>query len=125
MQEDTYYGDGLNLYEYCRNNPVFYRDPSGHAVVLICPQMQNLYGNSNGKQQTPDQKALLDLAREAEKLAKRGNPISYDDAKILDSWAKEYNVPQHHPATPGSGAHFPGGNYADHTHIYNIHVPYN
>ena len=29
-QEDTYRGDGLNLYAYCRNNPVFYVDPSGH-----------------------------------------------------------------------------------------------
>jgi len=24
-QEDTYRGDGLNLYAYCRNNPVYYR----------------------------------------------------------------------------------------------------
>ena len=29
-QEDTYRGDGLNLYAYCANNPVFYVDPSGH-----------------------------------------------------------------------------------------------
>ena len=29
-QEDTYYGDGLNLYAYCHNNPVMYVDPSGH-----------------------------------------------------------------------------------------------
>ena len=28
-QEDTYRGDGLNLYVYCANNPVFYEDPSG------------------------------------------------------------------------------------------------
>ncbi len=34
-QEDTYRGDGLNLYAYCRNNPVFYIDPSGHYV---CPK---------------------------------------------------------------------------------------
>lgn len=31
IQEDTYYGDGLNLYAYCHNNPVGYVDPSGHA----------------------------------------------------------------------------------------------
>lgn len=29
-QEDTYRGDGLNLYVYCRNNPAYYADPSGH-----------------------------------------------------------------------------------------------
>ncbi|WP_140401265.1 RHS repeat domain-containing protein, partial [Anaeromassilibacillus sp. An200] len=28
-QEDTYRGDGLNLYAYCANNPVFYVDLSG------------------------------------------------------------------------------------------------
>ena len=33
--EDTYYGDGLNLYAYCHNNPVGYVDPSGHEG-LIC-----------------------------------------------------------------------------------------
>ena len=34
--------------------------------------------------------------------------VSYEEAKILDEWAKEYNVPQHHPAEVGSGQHFPG-----------------
>ena len=29
-QEDTYNVDGLNLYVYCRNNPVSYVDPSGN-----------------------------------------------------------------------------------------------
>ena len=33
-QEDTYRGDGLNLYAYCQNNPVFYTDPSGN----VCPE---------------------------------------------------------------------------------------
>ena len=79
---------------------------------------------STSKRQTPDQSALHKLAKEAEKNAKNGNPISYEEAKILDEWAKEYNVPQHHPAEVGSGQHFPGGNHMDHTHIYNIHVPY-
>ena len=31
MQEDTYRGDGLNLYAYCANNPVMYYDPSGYG----------------------------------------------------------------------------------------------
>lgn len=33
MQEDTYQGDGLNLYAYCANNPVMYYDPSGNEGV--------------------------------------------------------------------------------------------
>ncbi|MBD5465853.1 MAG: RHS repeat-associated core domain-containing protein, partial [Lachnospiraceae bacterium] len=39
-QEDTYYGDGLNLYAYCANNPVGYEDPSGHQV---CPVQKAVY----------------------------------------------------------------------------------
>lgn len=34
-QEDTYLGDGLNLYAYCANNPVFYVDPSGHTATCL------------------------------------------------------------------------------------------
>ncbi|MBQ9140371.1 MAG: RHS repeat-associated core domain-containing protein [Lachnospiraceae bacterium] len=33
LQEDTYYGDGLNLYTYCHNNPVGYVDPSGNTCL--------------------------------------------------------------------------------------------
>ena len=36
LQEDTYRGDGLNLYAYCANNPVMYYDPSGY--IGICSQ---------------------------------------------------------------------------------------
>ena len=39
-QEDTYYGDGLNLYQYCQANPVGYGDPSGHNV---CPVLKSKY----------------------------------------------------------------------------------
>ena len=36
-QEDSYNVDGLNLYAYCRNNPVSYVDPSGN----ICEKAAN------------------------------------------------------------------------------------
>ena len=39
MQEDTYRGDGLNLYAYCANNPVRYVDPSGHW----CEKKEDIY----------------------------------------------------------------------------------
>ena len=35
-QEDTYRGDGLNLYTYCGNNPVTYWDPSGNVTKEEC-----------------------------------------------------------------------------------------
>lgn len=33
-QEDEYWGDGLNLYAYCANNPVVYYDPSGYSSEM-------------------------------------------------------------------------------------------
>ena len=35
LQEDTYRGDGLNLYAYCANNPVVYYDDGGNAKKKI------------------------------------------------------------------------------------------
>ncbi len=46
-QEDTYYGDGLNLYAYCGNNPVGYEDPSGHDG---CPVQKKVYSKDKNKQ---------------------------------------------------------------------------
>ena len=34
MQEDTYWGDGLNLYSYGGNNTAIYYDPSGYYEAL-------------------------------------------------------------------------------------------
>ena len=137
-QEDTCLGDGRNLYAYTHSNPLKYTDPSGHASYSCLDdeadpfdeRLNEIGGGSNANtsgnslRQTADQKALLDLAKGAANSAKNGNKISAAEATILDSWAVEYNVTQHHQSYAGSGEHFPGGNYSDHTHIYNVHVPY-
>ena len=58
-QEDTYYGDGLNLYQYCQANPVGYVDPSGHN---ICPTQLDLYKKYVDEGMSP--KAAYDRMRE-------------------------------------------------------------
>ena len=50
-QEDTYRGDGLNLYAYCANNPVYYVDPSGYNCDKKDALRQQVISSltSNGK----------------------------------------------------------------------------
>lgn len=50
LQEDTYRGDGLNLYAYCADNPVVYYDPSGQADTTITPVCGN--GSNNAPENT-------------------------------------------------------------------------
>ena len=57
-QEDTYRGDGLNLYAYCAGNPVYYVDPSGH---IICEKIANILIDKvkNNKATRNEQKKLV------------------------------------------------------------------
>ena len=53
LQEDVYQGDGLNLYAYCRNNPVVYYDPSGYG-------RREEYMGSTLKMNSPGGREVLD-----------------------------------------------------------------
>jgi RHS repeat-associated protein len=50
-QEDSYRGDGLNLYAYCQNNPVYYIDPTGNFCEAAADRISNLIdeGRIKGK----------------------------------------------------------------------------
>ena len=74
-QEDTYYGDGLNLYTYCQNNPVLYHDPTGHGTKENSPY-------SRKEQQYIDAGADPDTARLAAEC--------YPDAKSKQDLYNKY-----------------------------------
>ncbi len=58
-QEDTYRGDGLNLYAYCGNNPVTYYDPSGFKAKAICSdKYDELKAKKEAHEKDPTQPGL-------------------------------------------------------------------
>ena len=71
-QEDTYYEDGLNLYAYCRNNPVYYVDPSGNickkAAERICKLIDE--GKIKGQNRTKLEQYLKENAGKLTKAEK-------------------------------------------------------
>ena len=65
-QEDTYRGDGLNLYAYCQNNPVYYVDPSGHFCIPMAEKI--LAAISEGTVAGQDLEKLKKYLTEKKKL---------------------------------------------------------
>ena len=64
-QEDTYQGDGLNLYAYCKNNPVYYVDPSGHVCEPSAQKIMEKLGNHQATRN--EQKKLAAYLRNKER----------------------------------------------------------
>lgn len=58
LQEDTYRGDGLNLYAYYANNPVMYYDPSGY--IGICPKSKTNQYKVDDPLENPRLKEIYD-----------------------------------------------------------------
>jgi len=70
-QEDTYRGDGLNLYAYCENNPVRYLDSSGYNKE--CPESKD-----NNFNRYP--KRTAEAQAECQKVVDVGNAIKAFDS---------------------------------------------
>ena len=71
MQEDVYRGDGLNLYTYCRNNPVVYYDPSG--MIGERTPGYNVYGLYDNDSEKPYYIGITnDLERRAQEHKETG-----------------------------------------------------
>ena len=69
-QEDTYYGDGLNLYQYCQANPVGYVDPSGHSV---CPVLKSKYEEYRKQHPEANAAKAYEVVTGKDPLKKDGN----------------------------------------------------
>ena len=87
-QEDTYYGDGLNLSQYCQANPVGYVDPSGHN----CETTQSRY-NSNEEQHPKANAADAYQSATEKKSVKKDGSESGTNTTRVGRWMSqdEYN----------------------------------
>lgn len=77
-QEDIYLGDGLNLYAYCRNNPVCYVDPSGHW----CERKEQVYQELLKREGLTAEQAAANPDLQLRLMAEASNIV---DGKLIPS----------------------------------------
>ena len=103
LQEDTYRGDGLNLYAYCANNPVMYFDPSGHNAIYPDDKPKTVdtpggqIGNQNGGMpqigRGGKQKRLREIAADDKVSSTLRGEIKRDINEIKRGKRKNIRVP--------------------------------
>ena len=85
MQEDIYRGDGLNLYAYCRDNPIMYYDPSGYVKQSELAQLV--------KNMTPEQiRQELQNQYEQFKINKLSSLATSEEDLISFTYGKKNKV---------------------------------
>ena len=76
LQEDTYLGDGLNLFSYCKNNPLMYYDPSGNAG-RVCPDKYAQWKKYKEQGLSPEEALIRTNADRAAAKAKSNGNVYY------------------------------------------------
>ena len=87
-QEDTYNADGLNLYAYCRNNPVYYVDPSGNICEKRANEIMDKL-NSGGDLSNSEKKKLAAYLRNKERRTDGG--LTDAESRMLDQVDRKRN----------------------------------
>ena len=110
-QEDTYRGDGLNLYAYCANNPVFYVDPSGFAstntvgYANVTPDYLSKSGGRYGTTPTRELNVLI-----ANVFGAEGQALDPGVGSIRQTYGGNVGKERSFPSSTGGRK---GGSYTD------------
>ncbi|WP_289092006.1 RHS repeat-associated core domain-containing protein [uncultured Bacteroides sp.] len=95
-QEDTYRGDGLNLYTYCQNNPVYYVDPSGHQCESGATRVENQRESNTAVAGEPRKKTKAEAAKIKTEAVESGkyseDIIQYEKLKSQYTADEIYNA---------------------------------